>query len=96
MSPPPIRANIPQPRNVLPQFPPQVVLDLHTRELGGDVEDGLGVEGAQARGGVDVQAGEQVPGHLRSDAVEVLERFLGYGVRGMGGSVGDGLWGGLQ
>lgn len=77
MSPPPIRAHIPQPRNILPQFPPQIVFDLHTRELGGQVEHGLRVEGAQARGGVDVQAGEQVPGHLGSDAVEVLEGFLG-------------------
>ena len=77
MPPPPVRPHIPQPRDVLPQFPPEVVFDLHARELGRDVEHGLGVEGAQARGGVDVEAGEQAPGHLGPDAVEMLEGFLG-------------------
>lgn len=52
--PPPVRPHIPQPRYVLPQFSPQVVFNLHARELGRDVEHGLLVEGAQARGGVDV------------------------------------------
>ncbi len=72
MSPPPVRAHIPQPDYVLPQFPPQVVFNLHVGELGVDVDDGLGVEGAQTRGGVDVQACEQVAGYLGSDAVEGL------------------------
>ena len=76
MSPPPIRTHVPQPGNVLPHLPPQVVFDLQGRELGGDVEHGLRAEGAQARGGVDVEAGEQVSGDLVADAVEVLDRFL--------------------
>lgn len=82
MSPPPIRAHIPQPDYILPQLPPQVVFNLHTRELGVDVDDGLRVERAQTRRRVDVQAREQVPGYLASDAVEGLERSLGWGLGG--------------
>lgn len=77
MPPPPIRPHIPQAPDILPQLPPQIVLDLHARQLGRDVEHGLRVERAQARGRVDVQAREYVAGYLWSDAVEVLERFLG-------------------
>lgn len=41
VSPPPIRAHIPQPRNVFPQLSPQIVFDLHACELGVDVQHGL-------------------------------------------------------
>lgn len=84
VSPPPVRAHIPQSPYILPHFPPELVFYFQPGELGVDVEHGLGVEGAQPRGGVDVQAGEQVPGHLGSNAVEVLERFLEVLVRGVG------------
>lgn len=80
MPPPPIRADISQPLYIFPQFSPQLVFYLHTRKLGGDVEHVLRVEGAQPRGGVDVQPGEQVSADLRSDAVETLNGLLGYGL----------------
>lgn len=54
MSPPPIRAHIPQPRNVLPQFSPQIIFYFQTRQFGGHIEHGLRAEGAETRGGVDV------------------------------------------
>ena len=62
MPPPPVRPHIPQPQNVLPQLAPQLVFNLHLGQLGVDVDDSLAVEGAEAGGGVDVQAGEEVAG----------------------------------
>ena len=82
--PAPVRPDIPQPRDIIPHLPPQVVLDLHGRQLGRDVEDRLIFEGADARGGVDVEAREHVAGYLRADAVEVLEGFLGVVRGGLG------------
>ena len=88
MPPPPITPHIPQPRNILPQLSPEVVFDLQVRELGVDVDDGLVGEGAEARGGVDVKAREQVAGYLGADTVEGLDCFL----RGRGGVLEGLFW----
>ena len=79
MPPAPVRPHVAQPGDVLPQLAPELVFNLHLGQLGVDVDDGLVVEGAEAGGGVDVQAGEDVAGELVADAVEVAEGFLGEG-----------------
>lgn len=70
MPPAPVRAHVPEPRNVQPQLAPPLVLDLQARQLGVDVEDRLRGDAAQPRGRVDVQPREQMGRGLRAHAVE--------------------------
>lgn len=77
MPPPPIRTHIPQPPDIILHLPPQVILDCHIRQLGGEVEDLFVGEAADTGGVVDVEFGHQALGVLGADAVEGPEGALG-------------------
>lgn len=83
MPPPAIAPHIPQSSNIIPNLPPQIILDLHTRQFGGQVEDFGRGERGEARGGVDVEFGHNAGGVDGADAEKGLQGFLG-GFSGMG------------
>lgn len=76
MSPTPIRSHIPQSLDVFHKLPPEIIFDLHRRQFSGYIEHCLVGEGTQAGGRMDVEAGEEARGDLRTDAIEVLDCFL--------------------
>lgn len=77
MSPSPITSHIPQASNIVLKFPPQLVLDRHAGELGGQGGDGFVGQGTNFCAGEDGEFGEDTGGMLMSDSVERFERFLG-------------------
>lgn len=76
MPPPAIRARLSHALDILQDLPAQVVLDLHVRQRGGQVEDLLVGQLADFAGGVDVEASEQARRGVRAYAEKVFQRFL--------------------
>lgn len=62
--------------NIIEHVSAQVVLNLHIRKHGGQIEDLLVGQLADAAGRVDVEAGEESRGGIVSDAEEGLKGFL--------------------
>lgn len=76
MSSTPVCTHILQSPDIFLHFSPQIVLDLHVCEVGGELEDSRGLEGSDFGPRVDVVAGHDALAHLGADAVEGLERAL--------------------
>lgn len=62
--------------DIIQDFSSQVILNLHIRQHGGQVEDLLVGELPDAAGRVDVEAGQEAGGGVVANAEEGLERFL--------------------
>lgn len=62
--------------DVIQDLSSQVILNLHIRQHGGQVEDLLVGELADAAGRVDVEAGQEAGGGVVADSEESLEGFL--------------------
>lgn len=62
--------------DVIQDFSSQIILDLHIRQHGGQVENLLVGELADAAGRVDVEAGQEAGGSVVANAKEGLKRFL--------------------
>lgn len=77
MSPASITPHIPQASNIIVYFPPQLILDRHAGELGGEGSDGFVGQGTDFCAGEDGEFGEDAGGVLMSDSVKRFERFLG-------------------
>lgn len=74
MSPPSIRAHISQSLDIIPQLPPQVILQRHRAQFRRHVVDLPVAEGANLGGRVDVELGHELGAGVWADAVEGLER----------------------
>jgi hypothetical protein len=73
---PPICAHVFQTSDVLLHLSPQIVLNLHVRELGGKVQDGRVLQTADLRPRVDVEPSHDALRNLGADAEEALEGTL--------------------
>ena len=62
--------------DVVQDISAQVVLNLHFREHGSEVEDLLVGKLTDTACWVDVEAGEETAGSVRANSEEALERFL--------------------
>lgn len=62
--------------DIIQDLSSQVILNLHIRQHGGQVEDLLVGELADAAGRVDVEAGQEAGGGVVANAEEGLEGFL--------------------
>ena len=78
MPPPPVRSHILQSPNVFLNLSPQVVLDLHVRQFGGQVEYLSVLQGANFRPWKDVEAGHDTLRDFGADAIEGFEGALDY------------------
>lgn len=76
MSPSPVCAHVPQTLDITDDGTAQVVVDLHCRKVGVEVEKLLVVELADGGTLVDVELAHDKPRHVGPDAIEGLERFL--------------------
>ena len=76
MSPSPIGTHLPQFHDVVSQFSPQFILNLHVREYARDFEDLLMGKRVELGCGMNVQSSHHLGRHLVTDAVETLEDSL--------------------
>lgn len=75
MPPPPVRAHVPQPLDVVLQLPPRVVLQRHLRQLARQVVNLLLGQRAHARRIVDVEARHQFRAGLGPESVKAAQGF---------------------
>lgn len=73
---PPICTHILQSSYVVLHFSSQVVLNLHVRKFGGQVQDGRILQRADLRPGMDVKSRHDALRHFRTDAIEGFEGAL--------------------
>lgn len=62
--------------DIIQNLSAQVIFNLHIGQNGGQVEDLLVGQLADAAGWVDVEAGQEAGGGVAADAKKGLERFL--------------------
>lgn len=71
-----VSSSLLQALDIIQHLSSQVILDLHIRQHGGQVEDLLVRQLADAAGRVDVEAGQEAGGGMVADSEESLEGFL--------------------
>lgn len=76
MTSPAVSTRLLQTLDIIEDLSPEIVLDFHVGEGGGDVEDLLVGELADFAGWVDVEAGEEAGRGVVADAEEGFEGFL--------------------
>lgn len=76
MTLPPVGSHVTQPADVVLNNSTRVVLDCHGRQLGREGGDGLCGQGADTRLRMDGELGQNPRRQVRTDRVELLERFL--------------------
>jgi len=76
MSPSSVRSHILQPPYILLHLLPQFVLDLHRRELRGQLQNCAVLEGADFGPGMDVKSRHNALRHVWTNAIEGFEGAL--------------------
>ena len=73
---PPIALHVSKPPNIISQFPPQFVFNVHLGELRVQIEDLFVVEGPDFRHGMEVKFGHEALRNGGTDAVKGFESTL--------------------